>query len=66
VWGEEGKFYQNGQTFATYEEAESSARARFMRWTMAKNYRVAEVDTVENPVNYRWDSKKGDVRIEDG
>lgn len=64
VYGEE-PFYQNGQTFATYNEAEKSACSRFWRWTMAEKFRVAEVDSEEYPVNYRWDEEKGDVRLED-
>ena len=64
VLGEEA-FYQNGQTFATYEEAFKSAESRWQRWTLAKDFRVAEVSDAEYPVNYRWDDEKGDIRLED-
>ena len=40
----------NAQAFATYEEAEASAQARFMVWTMPTDYGVVESD---EPVNYR-------------
>lgn len=44
------KWYGNAQRFATREEAEGSALARWQRWTMAKEWRVDESD---DPVNYR-------------
>lgn len=47
------KFYQNGQNFATYDEAFESARDRYNCWTMADAYRVVEVDSAEFPVNYK-------------
>lgn len=63
---EDGKksFYQNGQTFATFEEARKSALNREWNWTMAVDSRAVEVDSAEFPVNYRWDEVKGDVRLE--
>jgi hypothetical protein len=64
VMGEAGVFYQNGQTFATREEAEQSAMSRFRNWAMAIGWRVAEVDSAEFPVNYRWDDELGDVMLE--
>lgn len=39
----------NGQRFATREEAEASASARFWAWTVPTAYRVDESD---EPVNY--------------
>jgi len=54
-------FYQNSQVFATYDEAYASAQNRHFNWTMADEYRVAEVD---EPVNYRWDEVVGDVRLD--
>ena len=63
VYGEEGNFYQNGQNFATREEAEASASNRFSNWTMAKSYRVVEVPDAEFPVNYKWTPGKGDVYL---
>ncbi len=65
VYGEEGKFYSNGQNFATYEEAEKSAINRSFNWMLVKNYRVAEVSDEEFPVNYKWDEEKGDTRLND-
>lgn len=53
VYGEEGKWYDNGETYATKEEAEESAYMRFLAWTMVKNYRVAEVSEEEHPVTYK-------------
>lgn len=41
----------NAVRFATKDEAECNARAKFMVWTMPKDYRVVESD---DPVNYRW------------
>ena len=64
VFGE-APYHQNGQTFATEAEAFASARSRYSRWTMAEDYKAVEVSTDENPVNYRWDEKLGDVRLED-
>lgn len=50
----------NGQAFATKTEALSSAKARFMRWTMPIGY-----DAIESadPINYRWDDTIGNVRL---
>jgi hypothetical protein len=59
------KFYQNGQTFATKQEALASAENRFYNWTMAEKYRAVEVDTQDNPVNYKWVDWVGDVRIDE-
>lgn len=53
-------WYDNAQRFATKEEAEASARARFMVWTMPSEYGVQESD---DPVNYRRDPEKGDIMI---
>lgn len=39
----------NAQCFATYEEAEQSAIARFQVWTMPTGWQVQESD---KPVNY--------------
>lgn len=50
----------NAQRFATYEEAEKSAASRFAVWTMPTGYTVHESD---DPVNYKWDDKLGDVPI---
>ncbi len=40
----------NAQVFATKEEAEDSARARFMVWTVPTDWTVVET---EDPVNYK-------------
>ena len=47
----QGSWAGNAQRFATYEEAEASAKARFMVWTMPTAWRVDESD---DPVNYAW------------
>ena len=41
----------NAQRFATREEAEKSAAARFAVWTAPIGYRIEESD---DPVNYQW------------
>lgn len=56
----EDKPCTNGQTFATYQEAFASAESRFMRWTMPSDFTVVSTD---EPVNYRWDTELGDVRL---
>ena len=43
-------FGQNGQAFATSEEAEAMARDIFSRWMLATDYRASETT---DPVNYR-------------
>jgi len=55
-----GEVQGNAQRFATREEAEGSARARFARWTMPTGYHVA---ITEDPVNYRYDEVQGDVSL---
>ncbi len=63
VIGEQGKWYQNGQTFATKEEAEKSAHNRYYNWMLCIDHRAVEVPDAENPVNYRWDDEFGDVML---
>lgn len=46
----QGEWYDNAQRFETREEAESTARARFMFWTVPSDWRVSEST---DPVNYR-------------
>lgn len=48
----EGKWYQNGLTFATQAEAEASAKDLFNRWMACAGHRAVEVDAEANPVNY--------------
>ena len=59
VWilakGERGT---NSQVFATRQEANDSAAARFMVWTAPKGY---DVDETEDPVTYFRTSELGDV-----
>ena len=50
----------NAQVFATKEEAQNSAEARFRVWTMPTGYGV---DETTDPVVYRWDNDEGDVRL---
>ena len=64
VFGEEGTSYQNGQNFATCEEAEKSAYNRACNWFAVKNWRAVEVPDSEHPVNYKWDDEIGDVRLD--
>lgn len=60
-WKVEGKFYPNGQAFATKEEAEGSAKSRHNSWMQSEGYQVVESD---QPVNYvRVDGR--DMPIED-
>lgn len=61
-----GESKGNAQRFATYSEAQESAKHRFSRWTMPTGYHVMETD---DPPNYRFSvdpSDYGDVRIEEG
>lgn len=55
----DGEWATNAQAFATKEEAEASARARFSVWTMPIGWEVRESD---EPVNYAWDH--GDVMLQ--
>jgi hypothetical protein len=50
----------NAQVFATNKEANSSALARFRVWTMPTGY---DTEETSDAVNYRWDSKLGDVSL---
>ena len=61
VFGE-APYHTNGQTFATKDEAEKSARNRSWNWTMAEDFGTVETD---EPVNYKWVESVGDVRLED-
>ncbi len=51
----------NGQVFATYDEAQSSALNRFRQWIIPTDYSVIETD---DAVNYMWDGRT-DVRLSD-
>jgi hypothetical protein len=51
----------NGIRFATREEAESSARDLYGRWTLCVDHRADESD---DPVNCEWDSSRGNVHLE--
>lgn len=57
-----GKWNGNGLRFATKEEAEANVRDLFSRWTLVTSMRVVESS---DPVNYRWDSRKGLVKLDD-
>jgi hypothetical protein len=59
VFGEE-PFYTNGQTFATKDEAEKSARNRMFNWTLVRDCRA---DESNEPVNYKWVEGIGDVSL---
>jgi hypothetical protein len=58
----EGKWYSNGQAFATKEEAEKSAQYRFQNWWSSNGGRAIESD---EPVNYIWSDEHGDVMIKE-
>ena len=45
----QGEWAGNGLRFATYQEAEQSARDLMGRWTLVEDYRV---DDSDDPVNY--------------
>lgn len=51
VYGNDDKWYGNALRFATRDEAEGNARAKFSAWTMARAYRATASD--DEP-NYRW------------
>lgn len=53
----EGKYYLNGLTFATQEEARQIAESTFQEWTEADGFKVVEVHEIFNPVT---------AKIEDG
>jgi hypothetical protein len=57
VFGEE-PFYTNGLTFASEREAMDSAEALSNRWFLVRDFRAEEVDTAENPVNYKRENGK--------
>jgi len=56
-----GAFAGNALRFATRAEAEASAHDLAMRWTLVESFRVDESD---DPVNYAWDSVRGNVHLE--
>lgn len=56
VSGEAG-WNSNSLIFATEDEALLYARDLFNRWTLTTAFRAIEVDSVEFPVNYRWDAE---------
>ena len=47
----------NNQRFGSYEEAEQSAQARFMVWTMPEGYDVDEVNEKPNYVRINGTDK---------
>jgi hypothetical protein len=49
-----GKFYDNGCSFPTREEAEGYVKDLFSRWTAVREFRVVESD---EPANYKWTGK---------
>lgn len=51
----QGKWYRNGLTFATRDEADRNARDLCMRWTLCEGSRAVEVDDRDFPVNYRYE-----------
>lgn len=56
-----GTFCGNALRFATRDEADKYVVDLAFRWTAVRDTRVVES---EDPVNYRWDSNKGAVRID--
>lgn len=57
------KWYPNGLTFETKEEAERSARSTFNGWTTAVDHRAVESDL---PPNYRWTDKGLEAITDEG
>lgn len=55
-----GKFYGNAVRFATEAEARSAGNAKFMAWTLVREFRVVES---EEPANYKWDERRGLVAL---
>jgi hypothetical protein len=56
-----GAFAGNALRFATREEAESSARDLYGRWTLCVDHRA---DESGDPVNCKWDPARGNVHLE--
>jgi hypothetical protein len=56
-----GAFAGNALRFATREEAESSARDLYGRWTLCVDHRA---DESGDPVNCKWDPSRGNVHLE--
>ncbi len=56
-----GAFAGNALRFATEAEALASAKELYHRWYLCVDYRA---DESEDPVNYRWDEKRGNVPLE--
>lgn len=56
--GSDPKWYDNNLAFATYDEAEYSARDLMNRWLLVVEYRVVESD---EPVNYHIDLETGEM-----
>jgi hypothetical protein len=56
-----GAFAGNALRFATREEAESSARDLYGRWTLCVDHRA---DESGDPVNCKWDQDRGNVHLE--
>lgn len=54
--GNDPKWYDNNLAFATYDEAEYSARDLMNRWLLVVEYRVVESD---EEVNYSIDLETG-------
>ena len=48
-----GEHVGNGEVYATRQEALTSAAARFLVWTMPKDYTAEHIDA---PVNYKWEN----------
>lgn len=57
----DGKWYDNAQRFATYQEALTSAARRFAVWTVPTDYRATESP---DPVNYRNTPTSYDESVE--
>lgn len=61
--GNDPKWYDNAQRFATNGEARASALARFVAWTMPTAYDAHESS---DPVNYEWVDNVGDKMVNQG
>ena len=50
----QGKWYRNGLTFETQEEAKQNAFDKFMAWTQAEGSRAVEVDSRDFPPTHAY------------
>jgi hypothetical protein len=49
----EGKWYSNGETYATKEESDRSASSKYSAWVQSEGWQSIEVDAETNPVTFQ-------------